>query len=67
MANSFEAKISKIDYWVLSIKNPFYISQAIFLVFGFIFYKFFKNKLIFRNDWLNWAKDRGYDEYPENK
>jgi len=67
MANSFEGKISKIDVWVLSIKNPFYISQAIFLVFGFIFYKFFKNKLIFRNDWLNWAKDRGYDEHSENK
>ena len=67
MANSVEAKISKIDYWVLSIKNPFYGFQAIFLVFGFIFYKFCKNKVMFRNDWLNWAKDRGYDEHSENK
>ena len=68
LANSFEAKVSKIDYWALSIKNPFYWFQAIFLVLGYLLYKLgYKPKVITRNDWLNWAKDRGYDEHSENK
>ena len=68
LANSFEAKYLKLDYWALSIKNPFYVSQAIFLVMGFLSYKLgYKPKVISRNDWLNWAKDSGYDEHSENK
>ena len=68
LANSFEAKVLKLDYWELSIKNPFYWFQAIFLVLGYLLYKLgYKPKVITRNDWLNWAKDRGYDEHSENK
>ena len=68
LANSFEAKVLKLDYWELSIKNRFYWFQAIFLVLGYLLYKLgYKPKVITRNDWLNWAKDRGYDEHSENK
>ena len=68
LANSFEAKVLKLDYWELSIKNPFYSIQPITLVLGYLLYKLgYKPKVITRNDWLNWAKDRGYDEHSENK
>jgi len=68
LANSFEAKVLKLDYWALSIKNPFYGIQPFILVLGFLFYTLgYKPKVILLNDWLNWAKDRGYDEHSENK